>query len=66
MNKVPSTRQIQILQLLANGKESKEIARELYISVSTVVTQLYRANQTLGANNRTHAVAVALRRHLIE
>ena len=66
MNTKPSPRQIQILQLLANGKETKEIVRELYISHSTVTTQLYRANQTLGTNNRAHAVAIALRLKLIQ
>lgn len=61
-----SPRQRQILQLLANGKESKEIARELFIGISTITTQLDRANQALGTHNRTYAVAVALRLKLIE
>ena len=66
MQNTPSPRQIQILQLLANGKETKEIARELFISASTITTQLDRANDVLGTHNRTQAVATALRLKLIE
>lgn len=59
-------RQRQILQLLANGGSTTVAARELGLSEETVKTHTKNAVARLGARNRTHAVAIALRESLIE
>jgi len=59
-------RQREILQLLANGESTAVAARELDLSEETVKTHTKNALGRLGARNRTHAVAIALRESLIE
>lgn len=59
-------RQRQILQLLANGESTTVAARELDLSEETVKTHIKTALSRLGARNRTHAVAIALRECLID
>jgi two-component system NarL family response regulator len=59
-------RQRQILQLLADGESTTVAARELGLSEETVKTHAKHALARLGARNRTHAVAIALRESLIE
>lgn len=58
-------RQRQILQLLADGESTTYAARELDLSEETVKTHIKTALARLGAKNRTHAVAIALRESLI-
>ncbi len=59
-------RQREILQLLANGGSTSAAARELGLSEETVKTHTKNALARLGARNRTHAVAIALRESLVE
>jgi DNA-binding NarL/FixJ family response regulator len=59
-------RQREILQLLANGESTTVAARELDLSEETVKTHTKHALARLGARNRTHAVAIALRECLID
>jgi DNA-binding NarL/FixJ family response regulator len=59
-------RQRQILQLLANGESTTVAARELDVGEETVKTHTKHALARLGAKNRTHAVAIALRECLID
>ena len=59
-------RQRQILQLLANGESTTVAARELDLSEETVKTHTKHMLVRLGAKNRTHAVAIALRECLID
>jgi DNA-binding NarL/FixJ family response regulator len=59
-------RQREILQLLANGESTTVAARELDLSEETVKTHIKTALARLGARNRTHAVAIALRECLID
>lgn len=59
-------RQREILQLLANGESTTVAARELDLSEETVKTHTKHALARLGARNRTHAVAMALRESLID
>jgi DNA-binding NarL/FixJ family response regulator len=59
-------RQRQILQLLADGGSTTAAARDLGLSEETVKTHTRNALARLGARNRTHAVAIALRESLIE
>jgi DNA-binding NarL/FixJ family response regulator len=59
-------RQRQILQLLANGESTTFAAHELDLSEETVKTHTKNALARLGAKNRTHAVAIAVRECLID
>lgn len=59
-------RQREILQLLANGGSTVVAARELGLSEETIKTHTKNALARLGARNRTHAVAIALRECLID
>ncbi|MBS1879540.1 MAG: response regulator transcription factor [Actinobacteria bacterium] len=59
-------RQRQILQLLADGESSTFAARALGLSEETVKTHTKNALARLGARNRTHAVAIGLREHLLD
>jgi DNA-binding NarL/FixJ family response regulator len=59
-------RQREILQLLADGGSTTAAARDLGLSEETVKTHTKNALARLGARNRTHAVAIALRESLIE
>ncbi len=58
-------RQREILQLLADGESTTVAARELDLSEETIKTHTKHALARLGARNRTHAVAIALRESLI-
>ncbi len=59
-------RQREILQLLADGESIAYAARELDLSEETVKTHTKLALARLGARNRTHAVAIAVRECLID
>jgi len=59
-------RQREILQLLADGGSTAVAARELGLSEETVKTHTKNVLARLGARNRTHAVAIALRECLID
>jgi DNA-binding NarL/FixJ family response regulator len=59
-------RQREILQLLANGESTTFAAHELDLSEETVKTHTKNVLARLGAKNRTHAVAIAVRECLID
>jgi DNA-binding NarL/FixJ family response regulator len=59
-------RQRQILQLLADGESTTVAARELDLSEETVKTHMKNALARLGAKNRSHAIAIALRESQID
>jgi DNA-binding NarL/FixJ family response regulator len=59
-------RQREILQLLADGESTTFAARQLGLSEETVKTHTKNALARLGARNRTHAVAIGLREHLLD
>jgi DNA-binding NarL/FixJ family response regulator len=61
-----SPRETQILQMVAYGSTTKEVASKLTISPHTVKTHLERIFEKLRANDRAEAVAIALRRGLVE
>jgi len=61
-----SDRELEVLQLLAYGRTNKEIARDLTISQQTVKSHVIHIFQKLDASDRTEAVAIALRRGMVE
>jgi DNA-binding NarL/FixJ family response regulator len=62
---VITTRQRQLLQLLADGESTTVAARQLGLSEETVKTHMKNTIARLGAKNRSHAVAIGLRESLI-
>ena len=61
-----SRRESQILQKVAYGATTKEVAHDLGISPHTVKTHLERIFEKLGANDRAQAVAIAIRTGLVQ
>ena len=61
MENVPlSEREIEILQLVSQGKSNKEIAAELFISVNTVKVHLANIFAKIGVSSRTEATLYAI------
>jgi EAL domain-containing protein (putative c-di-GMP-specific phosphodiesterase class I)/DNA-binding CsgD family transcriptional regulator/ActR/RegA family two-component response regulator len=54
-----SPRQIEVMQLLSEGRAVKEIARQLNLGIGTVKVHLSLAYSALGAHNRTDAIRLA-------
>jgi len=61
-----SQREIEVLSLIAAGNSNKLIADQLSISEDTVKGHVKSILSKLGANDRTHAVTVGLKRGIIE
>ena len=61
-----SEREREILQLLAEGYHTEEVARRIGLSAETVKSDTKRAILKLEADTRVHAVAIALRQAIIE
>ncbi|GAA2735336.1 response regulator transcription factor [Actinocorallia aurantiaca] len=60
-----STRELEVLRLVARGTGNREIATELFISEATVKTHLTHIYTKLGAKDRAAAVATAYDKHLL-
>jgi len=58
-------RELQVLQLIRDGSKNKQIADQLSISENTVNFHIKHIVDKLGANDRTHAVTIAVRRGLL-
>ena len=63
---VLTPREAEVMMWTAHGKTCAEIASVLLLSEETVRTHIKSSCQKLGATNKTHAVAVAIARELIE
>ena len=58
--------EIRVLHLIAAGNANKEIGAQLSISEETVKGQVRNILSKLGANDRTHAAMIGLKRGIIE
>jgi DNA-binding CsgD family transcriptional regulator len=58
-------RELAVLRLLSNGKRIRESARLLGLGEETIRSHLKKAQAKLGVNDNAHAVAQAMRLHLI-
>jgi DNA-binding NarL/FixJ family response regulator len=58
-------REVAVLRFAAQGADIATIAKSLHLGAETVRTHFRKAKDKLGANNRTSAVAEALRQQLI-
>lgn len=61
-----SSREIDVLQLIAQGNANKLVADRLSITEDTVKAHVKSILSKLGANDRTHAVTIALKRGIID
>jgi DNA-binding NarL/FixJ family response regulator len=61
-----TTREREILQLLADGMSNADVAGRLFISQETVKSHVRHILTKLEADTRTHAVAIALREAIID
>jgi len=59
-------KEIEVLRLIATGNANKQIAAQLSITEETVKSRVKNILDKLGANDRTHAVTIGLRRGIIE
>jgi DNA-binding NarL/FixJ family response regulator len=58
--------EVRVLRLIAEGNANKEIAGQLSVSEETVKSQVRNILSKLGANDRTHAAMIGLKRGIIE
>jgi len=61
-----SEREITVLRLIAAGNANKEIAAQLGLAEDTIKRHVTNILSKLGANDRTHAVTIGLKRGIIE
>jgi DNA-binding NarL/FixJ family response regulator len=61
-----TVRELQVLQLIRDGHRNKQIADQLAIAETTVNFHIKNLVDKLQANDRTHAVTIAVRRGLLE
>jgi DNA-binding NarL/FixJ family response regulator len=61
-----SSREVEVLRMIAEGATNREVADALRISPQTVKTYLERIFTKLGVSDRTRAVAVALKHGMLE
>lgn len=61
-----SPREVEVLRLIAAGNANKLIADQLAIGEATVKRHVTNILSKLGANDRTHAVTIGLRRGIID
>lgn len=60
-----SSRELEVIRLIVEGKSNPEIASELYISISTVKTHLRSIMNKLSVDDRVQAAVAALRNGLV-
>jgi len=61
-----TTREIEVLRQIAGGNRNRDIAEKLFITEETVKVHIKHIMEKLGASDRTQAVAIGVRRGIIE
>ena len=61
-----TSRELDVLRLIRDGHRNKQIADRLGIAETTVNFHIKNLVDKLGANDRTHAVTIAIRRGILE
>jgi DNA-binding NarL/FixJ family response regulator len=65
-DEVLTGREVDVLKHLAGGNRNRDIAERLFISEETVKVHVKHLMEKLGASDRTQAVAIAVRRGIIQ
>ena len=65
LERTPTRRELEVLELVAEGFINREIAKRLGLSEETVKSHLRKLLARLAAQSRAHAVAVGFRRGLL-
>ena len=60
-----TSREIEILQLIAQGKNNKSVAQKLMLSELTIKAHLKNIFKKLKASNRTQAIIIAIQREIL-
>jgi DNA-binding NarL/FixJ family response regulator len=61
-----TAREIEVLSQIADGNRNRDIAKQLFISEDTVKVHVKHIMEKLGASDRTEAVAIGVRRGIIQ
>jgi DNA-binding NarL/FixJ family response regulator len=61
-----TAREVEVLEQIAGGNRNRDIADRLFISEETVKVHIKHIMDKLGANDRTQAIAIAVRRGIIQ
>jgi DNA-binding NarL/FixJ family response regulator len=61
-----TSREVEVLRQVAGGNRNRDIAERLFISEETVKVHVKHVMEKLGASDRTEAVAIAIRRGIIQ
>jgi DNA-binding NarL/FixJ family response regulator len=61
-----SAAEVRVLRLIAEGNSNKEIATLLSVTEDSIKGQVRNILSKLGANDRTHAVTIGIKRGIIE
>ena len=61
-----TSREIEVLQQIAGGNRNRDIAEKLFITEETVKVHVKHIMEKLGATDRTQAVAIGVRRGIIQ
>jgi len=59
-------REVEVLREVAEGNRNKDIAQRLFISEETVKVHIKHIMDKLGANDRTQAISIGVRRGIIQ
>ena len=61
-----TAREVEVLRQVAGGNRNRDIAEQLFISEETVKVHVKHVMEKLGASDRTEAVAIGVRRGIIQ
>jgi DNA-binding NarL/FixJ family response regulator len=61
-----TSREVEVLRQIAGGNRNRDIADKLFITEETVKVHIKHIMEKLGANDRTQAVAIGVRRGIIQ
>src|SRR6476659_8178967 len=61
-----SAAEVRVLRLIAEGNSNREIATKLSVTEDSIKGQVRNILSKLGANDRTHAVTIGIKRGIIE
>ena len=61
-----TAREVEVLQQIAAGSRNRDIAEKLFIAEETVKVHIKHIMEKLGASDRTQAMAIAVRRGIIQ